>query len=122
MNTPRLRYASLIGTVLQLAMTISGHFVPLIRANFMYGGLGFSLLAGVLYGARASGRWLDTAGGGAIAGGVCALIGIALSCALQDVPAPVLLFGTLGSAVAGMLGALAARAVLPGGASGQSAS
>ena len=64
----------------------------------------------------------ETAAGGAIAGGVCALIGIALSCALQDVPAPVLLFGTLGSAVAGMLGALAARAVLPGGASGQSAS
>ncbi len=122
MNTPRLRYASLVGTILQLAMVIAGHFVPLIRANFMYGGLGFSLLAGVLYGVRTSGRWRDTAAGGAIAGGVCALIGIALSCALKDVPPPVLLFGTLGSVVAGLLGALGARAALPGSAGGQSAS
>jgi|HubBroStandDraft_6_1064221.scaffolds.fasta_scaffold103227_3 hypothetical protein len=121
MDTLRLRYATIVGTCLQVAMTLIGHFVPLVRANFMYGGLTFSLIAGVLYALGAAGGWGSAAAGGAIAGGLCALIGIAVSCLLGDVPAPVLLFGTLGSAVAGLIGALVARA-LRGGASGRSAS
>jgi hypothetical protein len=111
MDIPRLRYATIVGTCLQVAMTLIGHFVPLVRANFMYGGLAISLLAGVLYGMRAAGGWGGAAAGGALAGAVCALIGIAVSCLLGDVPAAILLFGTLGSAVAGLIGGLVARAL-----------
>jgi hypothetical protein len=111
MDTGRLRYATIVGTCLQVAMTLIGHFVPLVRANFMFGGLAFSLLAGVLYARRAAGGWGSAAGGGALAGAVCALIGIALSCLLDDVPPAILLFGTLGSAVAGLIGGLIARAL-----------
>jgi hypothetical protein len=35
MDTLRLRYATIVGTCLQVAMTLIGHFVPLVRANFM---------------------------------------------------------------------------------------
>jgi hypothetical protein len=113
MDTARLRYATLVGTCLQVAMSLIGHFVPLVRANFMYGGLTLSLIAGVRYALRATGGWGSAAAGGAIAGGVCALIGIAVSCALGDVPAAILLFATLGSAVAGLIGGLGARALRP---------
>ena len=48
---------------------------------------------------------------GAIAGGVCALIGIAVSVALGDTAAPILAIGTIGSAVAGAIaGAIAGGA------------
>jgi hypothetical protein len=111
MDIPRLRYATIAGTCLQVAMTLIGHFVPLVRANFMYGGLTFSLVAGVLYGMRAAGGFGGAAAGGAIAGAVCALTGIAVSCLLGDVPAVILVFGTLGSAVAGLIGGLLGRAL-----------
>jgi hypothetical protein len=111
MDIPRLRYATIVGTCLQIGMALIGHFAPLVRANFMFGGLAFSVIAGVLYATRAGGGWGSVAAGGAIAGGLCALIGIAVSCALGDVPAPILIFGTAGSAVAGVIGALLARAL-----------
>jgi hypothetical protein len=114
MDILRLRYATIVGTCLQVAMTLAGHFVALVRANFMFGGLAFSLIAGVLYATRAGGGWGSVAAGGAVAGALCALIGIAVSYLLGDVPAAILLFGTLGSAVAGLIGALVTRALRPG--------
>lgn len=102
---------TIIGTVLQLAMVISGHYVEFIRLNvFALGGMGISLLAGALW-ARAAARSRGAgAKGGAIVGGACALIGIAVSLVLGDVPAAVLGFGTLSSAVTGAIGgALAAK-------------
>jgi hypothetical protein len=42
--------------------------------------------------------------GGVLAGAICALIGIAVSYALKDVPASLLVLGTLSSAVTGALG------------------
>src|ERR1700722_6678750 len=122
MDTQRLRYATIIGTCLQVAMTLIGHFVALVRTNFMFGGLAFSLIAGVLYGTRAAGGWGGAAAGGAIAGAVCALIGIAVPCLLGDVPPAIIIFGTLGSAVAGLIGGLIARALRRAPASGRSAS
>lgn len=112
MNTQRLSRATVIGTLLQLAMVIAGHFMPLVKSNFMYGGLAISALAGALTIARST-SWGGALTGGAIAGGVCAFLGIAVSCALGDVPAPVLLFGTVGSAVTGVVGALVVRALRP---------
>lgn len=111
LNFKQVQIASAIGTVLQLAMVIAGHFVPAVAAQFAVGGMASSLIAGVLYGRNAA-TIGSAALGGAIAGGECALIGIAVSCALGDVDAMVLVFGTVASAVTGLIGGLAGRFVL----------
>ena len=113
MNTARLVRATLIGVAAQLLMVISGHYLAPVKAAFMWGGLGLSLLAGALYAARSGGSWGSALAGGAVAGGVCAFVGIAVSCALGDVEPQVMLFGTIGSAVAGAIGAVAGRTLAP---------
>jgi hypothetical protein len=105
LNTKALQTATIIGTVLQLAMIVAGHFSPWIAMNlFMFGGMGISALAGLLYGRSAAAGYAGAMLGGAIAGGVCAIIGIAASVALGDTPAIILVFGTIGSAVSGVIG------------------
>ncbi len=106
----RLQTAAAIGTALQLAMVLAGHFVPAVALYFAAGGMGISAVAGVLYG-RGAAALAGAALGGAIAGGVCALIGTAVSCALGDVDAMVLVFGTIASAVTGFIGAVVGRLV-----------
>lgn len=108
LNIKALQTATVIGTVLQLAMVIAGHFIPAVAALFAVGGMGISLVAGLLYG-RAAGGLAAAALGGVIAGGVCALIGIAVSAVLSDVPPIILLIGTLGSAAAGAVGGVIGR-------------
>jgi len=49
--------------------------------------------------------------GGVIAGGVCALIGIAVSVVLHDTPAAILVVGTLGSVATGAIGGVIGRLV-----------
>jgi hypothetical protein len=105
---PALLRATLVGTVLQTAMVLTGHSMPVIARLFAVLGVSLSLVAGVLYALLAGPATTRTgAAGGAIAGGTCALVGIAISVALGDVPAAVLGFGTASSAVAGALGGAA---------------
>lgn len=105
MNRKALINATVVGTVLQLAMIVAGHFIPFVRDNvFMLGGLAISLVAGLLYARAARGNWIDSLLGGLIAGGVCALIGIAASVAWGDTAQEILLLGTVSSAVTGALG------------------
>ena len=102
--------ATVCGTVLQLGMVLSGHTNSSIAQLFAEGGMGISLVAGLLYGKLAhQGSAASYAVGGLIAGGVCALLGILVSFYLGDVPAMILAVGTAGSAVAGALGGWAAR-------------
>jgi hypothetical protein len=110
-ETRQLWIATALGTVLQLAMVVAGHFAA-VSLYFAVGGMAISAVAGLLYGRSAAGI-AGAAVGGAIAGGVCALIGIAVSCALGDVAAMVLLFGTLASAVTGLIGGVVGR-IVPG--------
>lgn len=115
MNSRALVVASVLGTVLQLAMVIAGHSNPSIAALFAVGGMGISLIAGLLYALFAKGgRASSLAAGGAIAGGVCALIGIAVSCALGDVVPLILLVGTASSAVTGAIGGLIGKLFVRG--------
>ena len=103
--------ALVAGTVLQLAMIVTGHFSVWVAMNlFMFGGLGISAIAGALYARQAGGGFAGAALGGALTGGLCALIGIAASFALGDVPAAVLIFGTVGSTVAGAMGGVIGQA------------
>ena len=109
-----LLIATAVGSVLQLCMIWLGHTDPAIKALFAVGGMGISLLAGAFYvvlcapAARAG-----SLRGAALAGGICAFIGIAGSYALKDVPASLLALGTLSSVVTGVIGGFAARKLLP---------
>ncbi|MCR5879001.1 hypothetical protein [Phenylobacterium sp. J367] len=106
MNPQALLVATGAGLALQLAMVLSGHYVAFIKQNvFALGGMLISLAAGLLYAKLADGSWPGSLSGGLVAGGLCALLGIAVSWALKDVPPQILIFGTLGSAVAGVIGA-----------------
>jgi hypothetical protein len=100
-----LLIATAIGTVLQAAMVVSGHTNKTIAKLFAVGGMSLSLLAGVIYAFFATGGTTGSAVvGGILAGGLCALIGIAISYFLKDVPASLLALGTLSSAVTGAVG------------------
>ena len=112
LNMKALQSATLIGTALQLAMIVAGHFSAWVAVNvFMLGGLAISALAGLLHARNAMGGFAGAALGGAIAGGICALIGIAASVALGDTPAVILALGTVGSVVTGVMGGIAGQAV-----------
>lgn len=99
------RNATIIGTLLQLAMVVSGHWVEFIKMNvFAIGGVLISAVAGVIYARSARVDRKKSAIQGAIVGGLCALIGIGVSFFLGDVPANILAIGTISSAVAGAIG------------------
>ena len=105
MNTRALTTATLAGTVLQIAMVCAGHYSPAVAKLFAVGGMGFSLVAGVLYARFASPTTRgDATVGGLVAGAVCAFLGILVSYLLHDVPASLLALGTISSAVTGAIG------------------
>ena len=105
MNMQALLLATGGGLAVQLAMVIAGHYVAFIKDNvFAIGGMLISLVAGLVYAKLAAGGWTPSLIGGLVAGGLCALLGIAVSVALKDTAANILLVGTLGSAVAGLIG------------------
>jgi hypothetical protein len=104
-NSRALLIAATVGTVLQVAMVVAGHSSPSVAGLFAVGGMGLSLLAGLIYGILDRGTGLGRlAVGGAIAGGICALIGICVSYMLGDVPASLLVLGTISSVVTGAIG------------------
>lgn len=93
------------GLIAQLAMVLSGHYVAFIKDNvFAIGGMVISLLAGLLFAKLAAAGWTPSLVGGLVAGGACALLAIAVSVALKDSAPMILVVGTLGSAVAGLIG------------------
>jgi len=98
---------TLIGTGLQLLMVVAGHFSPAVAQLFPVGGTVISGLAGVLAALSSRPASLGSAAGrGAVAGGVCAFVGILVSHLLGDAPVEVLAFGTAFSAIAGAIGGL----------------
>ena len=110
MKTRAFLLSSGIGFGLQLAMVVVGHFEPVIRQpGYAIGGMGFSLVAGLIYARMASGGWRDSLVGGAVSGGLCGLLGIAVSVALGDVPTMLLVMGTSASTVTGLIGGVAGR-------------
>ena len=104
MDRSALVYATGVGLVLQVLMVLTGHILPPVKTLFAAGGMGLSLVAGVLFAERARASWPVDLTGGAIAGGLCALIGIAVSVALRDVPPGLLLIGTVFSIITGLVG------------------
>jgi hypothetical protein len=106
--------ATLIGTVLQLGLTISGHYDASIKNMFGILGMFLSLVAGFVFGRIAgSARMGIVIVGGAFAGALCALIAILESYILRDVPAWVIAFGPFSSAITGGLGGILGRLARP---------
>jgi hypothetical protein len=115
-NSKLLQRAAIVGTLLQLAMVVSGHFVPFIAQHvFMFGGMAISALAGLLYAREAAAGYGLGALGGAISGAVCAIVGIAVSVLLHDTQAMILAIGTISSGVAGAIGGLIGQAIARSG-------
>ena len=105
MSSRSLLIASLVGTLLQVVMVVAGHSSPAIKGLFAFGGMGISLVAGVIYARLARPAKKGGGGlGGMAAGAICAFIGILVSYLLGDVPGLLLLMGTLSSAVTGAIG------------------
>jgi hypothetical protein len=97
--------ATVAGTVLQLAMILTGHWVEAVRLHgFAIGGMVISAIAGILYARLARADRGLSALNGALAGGACALVGIAASVMLGDTAALILVVGTASSAIAGAIG------------------
>ena len=104
--------ATVIGLILQLVMVVAGHYLPPIKdKGFAIGGMLISLLAGLLYVRLTHGGWADACVGGAVAGGLCAILGIAVSVSLKDVPEQILLLGTSASLVTGLIGGAVAKVI-----------
>jgi len=98
--------AASLGLIVQLAMILAGHYVPAIKdKGFMIGGLAISFLAGLLYAKLALNLgWPSAILDGGLAGGGCAFFAIGASVLLKDTPPNILMLGTLGSVVAGVIG------------------
>jgi hypothetical protein len=110
-STNAMTRALLLGTLLQVGMVVIGHNTVAVASLFAPLGMAISLIAGLLYA-----RWARTpreasVRGGAIVGGVSALIGIAVSYFLGDVQASILFLGTLSSTFTGAIGGLIVHAV-----------
>ena len=113
LNSRAVTTATVAGTVLQLAMVLSGHSNAAIAQFFGPVGMGISLVAGLIYASQARGGSAGSVAlGGFVSGGLCALIGIVVSYALGDVTAMILALGTLSSAVAGAIGGWLGRFAL----------
>jgi hypothetical protein len=105
-----VRNATFVGTALQLLMVAAGHYSPAVARMFPAGGMSISALAGVMAALGSRPASLGSAAGrGALAGGVCAFVGILVSYLLGDVPAAVLGFGTASSAVTGAVGGMVGK-------------
>lgn len=106
-----------VGTAMQVAMVLAGHWIPAVASLFGLLGVTISLGVGMLWARHAAESYGAAAGGGAVVGGVCALVGILVSVLLGDVGAVLLVAGTLSSAVTGALGGMLGHR-LPSAAAG----
>ena len=115
LNGPALRRAILVGTPLHMLTMLLGHYSGLLASNevgFLFAGMMVSATVGYLYALEVAKGYRRGALGGAIAGGACALAGIAVSVPLGDMSLKVLasrtLICVLTGAVGGVYGQLAA--------------
>ncbi len=112
MDRKALFSTTLAGAIAELAMVVAGHFIPVIKdLGFAVAGMVISLIVGAWFARVARAGWGPSLVGGAIAGGVGALIGILVSAAIGDTPWLVATYGTASSTVAGILGAALVRGV-----------
>ncbi len=97
--------ATLVGIILQVALVVLAHFLPWIAFNaLMFGRMCIAGVAGLFYARDLNGGWLRGTVGATIAGTVCAAVGVWISVVLRDMPAPVVPFAVLASALSAFAG------------------
>lgn len=106
LKAPLLGWTGL-GSVLQIAMVVTGHFVEPVAALFPVIGTGISLVVGLLFGAKGATALGNSAWGGALAGALCSVPGVAVSVGLGDVGPEVFGIAAGAGVVAGAIGGLA---------------
>jgi len=108
-----LQRAILVGTFLQVIFVLIAHFSVWIETHaLLFAGMMTSATVGYLYAQEVAKGYAKGAYGGAIAGGLCAFIGIAVSVLLGDMTGRMLvtrdLISILTGAVGGIYGQMAA--------------
>ena len=100
-----LRRAILVGTFFQLIAVLIAHVRQWMETEaFFFAGMMISATMGYLYAQDVSRGYAKGACGGAIAGGVCAFAGIAVSVVLGDLTSRVLVIRSLISVLTGAVG------------------
>src|SRR5690349_10759111 len=100
-----LQRAILVGTFLQLIALLIAHFSHWIETNaYLFAGMMISATMGYLYAQDVARGYAKGAYGGAIAGGICAFAGIAVSVVLGDLTGRMLLVRSLISVLTGAVG------------------
>ena len=113
-DTKALLRAFIVGTILQIVLVLLCHVSHWIMAHaFMFAGMMISATAAYLYAMDTGKGYFPGSTAGAIIGGACALIGLAISVMLGDTEQVVIPFGTavcvLTGAVGGIFGQMAAN-------------
>ena len=108
-----LERAILVGTLFQVVAVVIAHFSLLIETHaLLFGGMMISATMGYLYAQEVARGYVKGACGGAVAGGLCAIIGMAPSVLLGDMTPKMLgvrtLISILTGAVGGIYGQMAA--------------
>jgi hypothetical protein len=102
-----LNRAILVGVLLQILFVLIAHFSPWLETHaLLFAGMMTSATMGYLYAGEVAKGYARAAFGGAIAGGLCALIGIALSVLLGDMTGRMLLVRDLISVLTGAVGGI----------------
>jgi hypothetical protein len=100
-----LQRAVLVGALLQIAFVVIAHFSAWIETNaLLFAGMMTSATVGYLYAQEVAKGYALGAYGGAIAGGLCAFFGIAVSVLLGDMNGRMLLVRDLICILAGAVG------------------
>ena len=108
-----LERAILVGTLFQVVAVVIAHFSLWIETHaLLFGGMMISATMGYLYAQEVARGYVKGACGGAVAGGLCAVIGMAPSVLLGDMTPKMLgvrtLISILTGAVGGIYGQMAA--------------
>lgn len=100
---PMARYV-VVGTLVQLARVVAGHYSGVVSSSFALLGIGIAFGIGGWFGATAVRRVDHAAGGGIVAAGASSFLAIALAVLMREYPWPALIFGPLIDGLAGMAG------------------
>jgi hypothetical protein len=109
-----LQRTLIVGIVLQLALAVAAHYVTdIAKYYFLFGGMMIAATAGYFYGMASASGYFAGATGGAIVGGLCALIGAGAAVLMHDAARTAIPLFTaicvLTGAVGGLFGQMAAK-------------
>lgn len=99
--------ATFVGVVIEIVMVMIAHFVPWLRAHYyLFALMMIAATAGYIYAADTGRGFFASATAGAIAGGICGFVALAISVALHDVVSTLLPIDTAVCVVTGAVGGL----------------